>query len=494
LESHKLTTGESVIALPKIKSNLNQITNIKAMTNVTLTQALQDIQTLTDNGCVTNQTSMDKCLDMFFLAGASRHMSTDDIIRVWNSAYAENPQLACKILYWARDCRGGAGEKRLFQTIMSYLYKVDRDLFSQLIIHIEEYGYWKDIFKSAQPDADMLNYLATQLEESDNAGLLAKFFPRKGEWFNAMRKYKGCTPKDLRKYIVSKSQTVEQKMCAQDWSNIQYEHVPSVAMKNYGRTFAVKDEKRYTKYIENVLAGKTSINAGVLHPHELILKLERDNIDAIQAQWSNLIDYMEGSEERLFPICDVSGSMSGLPMEVSVALGLYISERNKSCFKDYVMTFSENPQFHHVVGNNIYERATSLYQADWGMSTDLEKVFKLILDKAVEHNVSPSDMPTKLLIISDMEFNQANDTKESALQYISRMYAEAGYVRPDIIFWNVNGRLGNVPAKCNTQGVGLVSGFSPSVLQSVLQGSVETPMELMLRTVNVERYDRIVIA
>lgn len=462
------------------------------MENLNLVQALKQEDSYTANGMLTNSTSLDACVDLFFLGGATRRWYIDSIQNIWVKAYTENPSLAIKILFWIRDCRGGAGEKRFFQTVMSYVYKTDRDLYSHLVIHVEKFGYWKDIFKSAEPDTDILNYLDHQLKESDNSGLLAKFFPRKGQWFKAMHKYLGCTPKELRKRIVSMSKTVEQKMCAQDWSSIQYEHVPSVAMKNYQRAFSVHDEKRYNKYIEKVLAGKASINASVLHPHELIGKLDRDNIDAIQAQWNNLIDYMADSEERILPVCDVSGSMAGTPMEVSVGLGLYISERNRSCFKDHVLTFSAQPQFHHIVGNNIFERARSLYTADWGMNTDLDKVFQLILDKAVRFDVSVNDMPTKILIISDMEFD-ACAKGGTALQMIEKEYEEHGYTMPEIIFWNVNGRIGNIPAKCDVKGVGLVSGFSPAILQSVLKGEIESPTELMLRTVTVDRYDCVVI-
>ena len=435
------------------------------MKNLNIVDALKQNDSLTHNGMVTNSTSLDYCLDFFFLGGASRRMPVCDIIRLWKDAFWENKTLACKILFYLRDCRGGQGEKRIFQVIMHHIYKNNRELYSQLIVHVEEYGYWKDIFKSASPDKDLLNYIHIQLQESDKAGLLAKFFPRKGEWFVAMHRYLGVKPKDLRKLIVEKSNTVEQKMCAGNWRQIQYEHVPSVAMKNYKRQFMVHDEVRYGKYIQRVLGGDTKINSSVLHPHEVLQDLSYETKHVVQAQWDALPDYMVDSDEIIMPLCDVSGSMEGLPMEVSVALGLY-----------------------HIHGDNILERVTSLKRADWGMSTNLHGAFSTLLDRAVMVNVAQEDMPTKILIISDMEFNQGVRVSDSALDMIREQYDEAGYDMPQIIFWNVNGRVGNIPARCNVEGVGLVSGFSPSILTSILKGVVKTPTELMLETVNTSRY------
>ena len=272
-------------------------------------------------------------------------------------------------------------------------------------------------------------------------------------------------------------------------------------MNKYRKAFLKNDTNRFNEFIGLVHEGKEEIKAGVLFPHQLYQAYKRhEDQRAVEAQWINLPDYMSESNERVLPICDVSGSMtSGLgnskvtPMDVSVALGVYISERNKSIFKDAFITFSSNPTMQYLKGS-LYERLRQLERAEWGMSTDLEAVYRLILNKAVSAGLSESDMPTKLLIISDMEFNScARNGNDTALKMVSRMYSEAGYKMPEIIFWNVNGRLGNVPSKYDQKGVGLVSGFSPSILKSVLQGNIDTPESLMLRTVMSERYEPITI-
>lgn len=445
-----------------------------------LVDATRTYDSFTANGAVTHSTSLSKLLDFFFLAGASRKMSEDNIIKLFLGAWLESKVLAAKVLFWARDARQGAGEKRIFQVIMSYIQTNYPDDFSKLFVNIPEYGYYKDLF-SMKPTQEIIEFLAKDLENN----LLCKWFPRKGEWFNKMRNHLGLTPKEFRKLIVSRSNTVEQKLCANKTDEINYSHVPSIAMNIYRKTFFEKDKDRYQAYIDSVLEGKTKINASVLFPHQLVQAYaKKEHSSSIMAQWEALPNYMEGSTERIIPVCDVSGSMKGLPMEVSIGLGLYISERNEGIFKDAFITFSSTPKMHYLKGN-VIERMRQLARADWGMTTNLQATFDLILNSAVRESIPESEMPTKILIISDMEFNSCG--RKTNLDVIKQKYEEAGYKMPTIIFWNVNGRMGNSPATVNDK-VGLVSGFSPSILKSILKGEIYSPTQLMLDTVDVPRY------
>lgn len=452
-----------------------------------LVNATRQYNTITANGAVTHSTSLSACLDLFFIAGASRNMPESDIMLMFERARAENKNLAYKILFWARDARGGAGEKRFFQIVMEHISKQYAYDYDQLAIYIPEFGYWKDVFKIEHPTDNNLNWIATQLNESPNANLLAKWFPRKGQWFSAMHKYLKITPKEFRKKLVSMTKVVETQMCANEWSEINYSHVPSIAMNKHRNVFLKRDADRYTDYIADVQAGKQKINAGVLFPHQLYQAINRgENANAVEAQWNALPDYMADSTERIIPVCDVSGSMEGLPMDVSISLGIYISERNEGLFKDAFITFSSSPEMNYLKGS-LSERMRQLQRSGWGYSTNLQATFDLILNSAVRESLPESEMPTKLLIISDMEFDEA-DRDRTNLDVIRQKYSNAGYKMPEIVFWNVNGRMGNVPASANDSSIGLVSGFSPSILKSVLKGEIYSPQQLMLDTVDSARY------
>lgn len=457
-----------------------------------LVNATRQNNALTFNGAVTHSTSLSACLDLFAIGGAARTMSESDIRTLFERARGENKRLAYMILFWIRDCRGGAGEKRFFQVVMKYISQMYPAEFTSLLIWTQEFGNWKDVFEISKPNESMFKHLQLQLTTHPHANLLAKWFPRKGPWFSGMHKYLKVSPKEFRKGLVGMTQVVETQMCNKDFKSIDYSKVPSVAMHRYRTAFYKQDLERMTAFIEAVKSGEQKINASVLFPHQLYDAMKGgQNADAVTAQWNALPDYMADSTERILPICDVSGSMSGLPMSVSVSLGIYISERNKSIFKDAFITFSGNPEM-QVLSGDLAERMRQLESAEWGMNTDLQAVFSLILDSAKRENLPSTEMPTKLLIISDMEFDQATDSRSTNLDVVRARYANAGYELPEIVFWNVNGRMGNSPASKNDEGIGLVSGFSPAILKSILKGKVYTPHQLMLDTVDVPKYQQAV--
>lgn len=452
-----------------------------------LLNAMRQHDSQTANGAVTHSTSLNAVVDMFFLAGASRKMDEQAMINVFVKAFDQDPILAIKCLFWSRDVRGGAGERRFFHVIMKHLIKSlpYPELVDQLMIHVPEYGYWKDVFTLEEPDNNNLQWLTTQLEENPNKGLLAKWWPRKGKWFSSAHKYLKVTPKEFRKRLVELTKVVETQMCNREFGTIKYEQVPSQAFQKYKKAFARRDEARFTAFITKALKGEVKLNSGTLFPYQLYQSYYLgENRSTIDAQWQNLPDYV--GEGSFLPMCDVSGSMTGLPMDMSVSLGVYLSERNKSIFKDAFLTFSEKPQL-QVLKGTVSQRFSQLSRAHWEMNTNLTAAFELILNKAIENGLSQSDMPDTVLIISDMEYDPAWMGKTN-YETIQMMYENAGYAMPKIAFWNVKGREGNVPVNAKAPNVALISGASPSIVKNVLAGKDFTPTGIMLETLNSDRY------
>jgi hypothetical protein len=465
----------------------------------TLVDAMRTKNVRTKNGALTNETSLNSVLDMFFLAGASRKMTEREIINIVVKAYGHDKSLTLKCLFWARDVRGGAGERRFFRLAWRYLLNTYPKDVKHLVPIIPEYGRWDDLFYDATILQHAMPTIQVGLAQKNN--LLAKWLPRKGDMAWKIRENLHLSPKSYRKTIVALSNTVEQQMCRNEWNNINYPHVPSIAMNKYRRAFYRNDETRFTSYINDVTKGKEKINASTLFPHDLVRALYNNgNREAIQAQWNALPDYMEGSTERLLPICDLSGSMMGTPMDVALALGIYISERNVGVYKNAFMTFSAKPEL-HVLEGTLYQKLAQMNGANAGYNTNLVSSFNLILETAVKNKIPQSQMPTKVLVISDMEFDgtsayQSHLQKAASERFLTNYerieshYRQAGYTMPSLIFWNVNGRQQNVPATTNNK-VGLVSGFSPSILKSILAGAIYSPIDLMLRTIESDRYSDI---
>ena len=468
--------------------------------------ALRTNDVLTTNGMSAHSSTLNMCLDLFSSIGAMRGQDKKLVINLFVKAFDENPLTAMKILFWSRDIRGGAGERQIFRDIIEHLAQTRADILSKNITLIPEYGRWDDMFVLfGTPVEDVALKLIADALKTGNQ-LCAKWCPRpngknlKDKMVaNAIRKHMKLTPSEYRKMLVSNTDVVEQLMCANKWSEVEYKKVPSKAMADYSAAFKKRDGLRYDEYLESVNAGTTKINTGAVYPYNVINMMRNGDASGANTMWNNLPDYMSGNNERVLPVVDVSGSMTcaagGNPsitcLDVAISLGLYISERNLGDFKDAFITFSTTPKLQYLKGSLI-ERCGQLIRADWNMSTNLESVFKLILDKGVENKLSNDDMPTMIMILSDMQFNAGVKYNTNAHDMIRQQYASFGFEMPKIVYWNLND-YGNKPIQHHETGAALVSGFSPNLLTSLLSGDDISPMGLMHKVLNSGRYEAVTI-
>lgn len=462
------------------------------MTNVTLFQAAVNTATTT-NGMTAFKSTLNANLDLFFKIGTARG---SDISDTFDKAFTEDSDLALRILQWGRDIRGGAGERQRFRDLLLSLASKDIPfgLMKSLLQKVPEIGRYDDLHVLVGTEYEFLALDVHAKGIQGKNGLAGKWAPRKGAVANKLREVLGMSPKQYRKTIVGLTKVVETQMCANEWDEINYSHVPSVASRIYSKAFRRHDPEGYQNYIDSVISGKVKMNASAIFPYDVLRNIYSDS-GAAEAQWKNLPDFLEGTDERILTVCDVSGSMTWAntgagvtPMEVCVSLGLYFSERLEGVFKNQVMTFESNPAFVTLTGNTLSDRYRQLKAAPWGGSTNLVGSFEQLLKAAKLHNVPAEQMPTKLLIMSDMQFDVACGRGATGLDKLKNAFTEAGYVMPQVVFWNIASTdYGNVPVTFNTNGVGLVSGASPTVVQSVLGGEVD-PVTVMKKTVMVDRY------
>ena len=447
--------------------------------------------TLGENAMPAHSTSDDVLLDLYFNLG-TRNLSESQLDSLYTKADAEDPHLALKILFYNRDPRGGRGERASFRHIAKGLTKSEG--FKKLIPLIPEYGRWDDILElldfedTRQPTLELISHGIVSKDR-----LFAKWMPRKGRYARIIREAFEVTPRAWRKLLVQNSDTVEQKMCAQKWDEIDYSKVPSKAMALYARAFAKRSSERFAAWKAALAKGEADIKVKALYPHEIVKKVWSGDITyPVDAAWDKLLSLFPKHEARILPVCDVSGSMSGLPMEVSVSLGMFLSQLNTGPFKDVFCTFSGRPQL-QVLKGTVSQRSYQLLHAQWDMNTDLEKVFKLIL-KAAE-KASPEDVPSAILILSDMQFDQCiTNAGNNAMEMIERMYEEKGIEVPKVIFWNLRAVVGTMPVKSDKSGAALVSGFSPAILSTIVEeGNLEnfTPRSIMMASLASKRYDPI---
>ena len=326
-------------------------------------------------------------------------------------------------------------------------------------------------------------------------------------------------------------------MSAKQWTEIDYEKVPAKAALAYAEAFNRHDEDRYIAYLTKVAMGEAKVNAASLYPVDVVHKAlalgyraQKKDIVLTDAMWKSLPNYLEGKDETGICVVDVSGSMSGTPMEVALSLGMYCADKCHGPFQNHFITFSAVPELQEVKGANIVEKLRNMTGANWDMNTNLEAVFDLILDTAKRAHCSQDEIPNKLYIISDMQFDEARGAREqygwyrnrstpcrTFMQAMRMKYAAAGYTMPTIVYWNVRAsKCGMFQTTFEGENCCMVSGYSASLFKSIIEGTtyeveevvtvnketgmrevIQTlkatvdPMTVMLTTINNERYDRV---
>lgn len=504
-------------------------------------------ESVTENGAKGYKTTGKELLDINFQVSSMRNWSELQIEEKFIKAFYENPRLAVKWLFYVRDAREGVGERRLFRVCLKYLYSNHADIVKTIIPLIPEYGRWddlwglldtnlnKDVFElvTKQLTEDMIN-----MKDGKPISLLAKWMPScntsseetkrlaalmmKGLGFKKERTYRKMLSK-LRAYL----KVVEVDMSAGRWESIDYSAVPSRANLIYNGAFLKNDEERRRAYLESLQKGETKINAGVLFPHDIVHKYcngsrRTGSYDAtLEELWKALPDYVQGAGNTIC-VADGSGSMISsvggtkiTALEVANALAIYFSERSSGQFKDNYITFSENPRivdFRNA--KTLREKLEIAAHYSEVANTNIEAVFDLILTTAVKKHMRQDELPTNILILSDMEFDDCAYIQGGIESYrdfwtgniinrpklvkptgrlfkvFERRYAEHGYKLPRLVFWNICGRTGTIPVKENYLGVALVSGFSPAIAKMVLSNSTD-PFECLLEQLNSPRYDAV---
>jgi hypothetical protein len=483
----------------------------------------------TENGAASLATSESARLDLFFKI--TRDIKTDVLEPLLRASWAEDATDTMKIIFNSRDCRGGKGDRAPFFTAMTLVSREYPERFAMNIDYVPEYGRWSDMVQLYSLITDeshkhmIIDIVATQLNadllnmtEGQSVSLLAKWLPteskkmdrccgefvsamcdrlgiRSGRSNYAMMMYRKKWISPLREYL----RVTERLMCGNHWNEIDFNKVPSVCMKNMRSAFLRHTPSAFTEWVERLKSGnnEAKVNASQLYPHDIVrayCNTTHKKDDVLEEQWKCIVEAARqlGTFKRSLVISDVSGSMQGVPMEVSIALGVLISGLSEGPFRDRIITFTSTPEFHDIsTYTSLFDKVRSIQRMHWCMTTDLQKVFDLILCDAERANLCSAEMPERLYILSDMQFDQATHGSSTNFEAIDARYAKLGYKRPDIVFWNLRSNTSDMPVRHNEQGVALLSGYSPSIMKGIMSETLFSPWSVMRNVIDADRYAKI---
>lgn len=480
--------------------------------------------TLTENGALTYASTMSHCLDLFATAGGLRNADEEEIKNRFVRAYAENADTAMKILFYTRDIRGGLGERRFFRVILKFLCTNHADSVIKNLEWIAEYGRYDDflILMDTPCEKAAIAFLKKQLMQDINClmnddkgiSLLAKWLPsintsnkeqvrlgrKLAKAFDMSEKEYRKTLSALRKEI----DIIENYLREKDYS-FDYEKQPGKAILKYRNAFSTHDAERYSEFLNKVNNHEASIHTGTLMPYEIIRpfytgwnrlgdRVAKEEAKALETTWYAQEDF--AGDQNSLVVIDGSGSMycavNPMPAIVAQSLGLYFAEKNTGAFANHFITFSTNPRLVEVKGQDLLTKLQYISSFNECADTNIQAVFELILKTAVRNNVPQEEMPERIFIISDMEFNYcAQNAGMTNFEYAKKIFAQAGYKLPKVIFWNVASRALQLPVTKNEQGVTLVSGCNARLFEQVLSDNVD-PYAFMMETVGSSRYEKIV--
>lgn len=482
--------------------------------------------TSTENGAFTLASTGSDCLDLFATIGALRSAPEDEIVARFDRAWAENRDLAVRLLFYARDVRGGLGERRTARVILRHLAHISPETVNKYVDLLPEYGRWDDVVCLLDTPCEQaavalilrqLQQDAEALRQGKPVSLCAKWLPS----VNASRpetvaqakklvRLLGTNERDYRHALVSLRRQIrilENNLREVDYT-FDYAKQPSQAMLKYRKAFWRNDAERYGKYLEDVAAGRTTLHTGTLAPYELVTpvldgatcaygelhshmrELSPEEQKTLNTTWEALPDYPLAG--NTLAVVDTSGSMYNaskpMPAAVALSLGLYLAERNQGVFHNHFIEFSGSPVLVEIKGQTFCDRLRYVASFNKIANTNVAAVFNLILMTALAHNLPQKDLPERLIFISDMEFDSCADGAAiSNFEQAKQNYQRAGYRLPEIVFWNVESRNRQQPVSKNERGVTLVSGCTPRIFSMLLEGRLN-PYEYMMATLNSERY------
>ncbi|MBQ7618000.1 MAG: DUF2828 family protein [Desulfovibrio sp.] len=477
--------------------------------------ALKKLQnrTKTENEAVTYSSTFNCCLDLFATIAALRSESKSKIRRRFSCAYTENSDLAMKILFFARDVRGGLGERRVFRTIIKWLAKTKKETILKNIQYFAEYGRYDDLFElfNTPCEKEMLAFIRDRFNadldnyrENKPISLLAKWMPsintssKQSVYFaKRIALFLNVNEEKYRKSLSALRSTlhiIENNLRMKDYT-FNYSKQPSRAMWKYRAAFRRNDHERYGAFLDDVSSGNTILHTDTLYPYDIVNDIiGRDSseldVPALDVSWNSLKSFVH--DENALVVIDGSASMYGYgnptPAAVAISLGLYFAEKNTGLFHNHFITFSQSPRLVEIKGKNIVDKVRYCIEFNERSNTNIQKIFELILAAALNKKATQKELPSTLYIISDMEFDScAEDADMTNFEYAKKLFEEHGYHLPRLVFWNVQSRNIQQPVTMNEQGVALVSGCSPRIF-SLLEKDDLSPMSLMLEILNSERY------
>ena len=480
----------------------------------------------TENGAVSHSTTGDVFLDYFSKCGTYRDRDLEEVFSDISAMYAKSPVLTLKMIFYLRlitrktkgfynssGIQKGMGNRNEFYKALLWLAKYEKVFLNHYLWLVPIAGTWKDLWHE-----DLLGVLDTTLvyqaiqrglADPYNRELLAKYLPRMRSQSNCRNnrhvglhrfalglcKSLHWTPIEYRRFKSSgKAHEFQRAICAGNTAQIDFNSIPGRALFNLVNTHGKKDNLTYMerhgladKCIEWITQ-KGEVNfTGYVHDLMKVVSPEMSRLQRfmVDTQFNRLIELgmQDGKLENVWCALDTSGSMKTIvagdvtSFDICISLGIYFSTMNQGAFKDHVIMFDDVSKVKQLHGTSFSDKVLQITSSEtaWGSTNFHSVIDEIVRVRRENPDIPVSDFPQTLLVISDMQFNPAEDNKKTNYEVARRKLNRAGLQSINVIWWYVTGRGKDFPSQITEKGVTLIGGFDGSIITTLIKREKELP-------------------
>lgn len=472
--------------------------------------------TETDNGAVTNKSSLNDLVDLFYTIGLKYNPKSDFEKKIVRS-YKESPDMTLRTLMYGRDILKGTARRDTFINGVKILVGkklLSTNMLLKLLRHnvSNGIGYYKDWInlyneiENKQFRNQTITEFASICKRIANGKIevpfyernLLKWMPRSGSIFNLTRSRLKMNPKQFRKLLTSQP-TVEQLLCGRKFDEVDFSKVPGKAMTLYKKAFSKRMPERFVEYLQSLVKTSTTdklvtkMNVNTMSVDQLSYANGNSEsyVEAVFAQMkNNLMD----KDLSAIVVADTSYSMmqyNGPKVtlrDMAVAMAALFGSLLKGPFHNTCMSFSQNAYFHRWEDSTPFKDIQRQVATGDCSNTDVQKVFNLILNTGIDNQLADEDMPKMVILVSDMQFDQTANGWDN-IKLMRKKFEDAGYTVPTVVFWNMSSEYKNTPLKGFEHGI-LMSGYSQNLWDTLVSQELEnySPINYVKSVLSNERY------
>lgn len=387
-----------------------------------------------------------------------RNATEEEIIENFRRIFYSGTSYSIKLLFFIRDKVNGLGERRVFRVLLNYLGNEHPKYIENNLTLIPKYGRWDDLYSlfNTKVEDAVIDLFRNQIQidiNSNKPSTLGKWLKSENtsskesrSFGNKTRRLLGYSPKEYRRLLSSlrrKIDIVETNISRREYSKINYENLTELNIKKYKKAFLKNDKADYEKFkLEN--PKKTFIFKSLENIISIIREtLNNPGINSIEDMYLKNLEYLIDKNikdlntfEDTLIINGIEGELiqnKNRYFDILISTILLYNKLNLNSFKNYYMSFKNNPKFNKLTSTDYIGNIKSISKNNINYNMDLNSALDLLLFTSIKKNLKPEAIPKSIMFI----YNKSEDMSFNDLKFISEKWINSGFEMPKIKLWNL---------------------------------------------------------